>query len=159
MFGLGELLAFFELLHVLRELLQSLDDLDETHQFQIIFYNEQPTIMRLGGHSQLMFGTEANKKEARAFVNSIAADGATQHEPAIKLAMQLSPDVVFFLTDADQPELSRPQLDRIARMNDGRAVINTIEFGLGPKIRKANFLDRLAEENGGQSGYVDISRQ
>lgn len=44
-------------------------------------------------------------------------------------------------------------------MNDGRAVINTIEFGLGPKIRKANFLDRLAEENGGQSVYVDISRQ
>ncbi len=142
-----------------RELLQSLDDLGETHQFQIIFYNDVPTIMRLGGQAQLMFGNEANKIEARAFVNSIAADGATQHEPAIKLALQLSPDVVFFLTDADQPELSRAQLDRIARMNDGRAVINTIEFGLGPKIRKANFLDRLAEENGGQSVYVDISRQ
>lgn len=142
-----------------RELLQSLDDLGETHQFQIIFYNDVPTIMRLGGQAQLMFGNEANKIEARAFVNSIAADGATQHEPAIKLALQLSPDVVFFLTDADQPELSRAQLDRISRMNDGRAVINTIEFGLGPKIRKANFLDRLAEENGGQSVYVDISRQ
>ncbi|MGC3967953.1 MAG: hypothetical protein QM775_11465 [Pirellulales bacterium] len=44
-------------------------------------------------------------------------------------------------------------------MNEGRAVINTIEFGLGPKIRKENFLDRLAHENGGQSVYVDISRQ
>jgi hypothetical protein len=142
-----------------RELLRSVSDLGETHQFQIIFYNEQPTIMRLGPSSQLVFGTDDNKRQAQAFVNSIAADGATQHEPAIRLAMQLSPDVVFFLTDADQPELSRAQLDRIAKMNQGRAVINTIEFGLGPKIRKENFLDRLAHENGGQSVYVDISRQ
>jgi hypothetical protein len=142
-----------------RELLRSLNDLGETHQIQIIFYNEQPTIMRLGPSAQLVFATDDNKRQAQAFVNSISADGATQHEPAIRLAMQLSPDVVFFLTDADQPELSRAQLDRIAKMNQGRAVINTIEFGLGPKIRKENFLDRLAQENGGQSVYVDISRQ
>ncbi|MBL9092582.1 MAG: hypothetical protein JNL96_15270 [Planctomycetaceae bacterium] len=142
-----------------RELLRSLADLGDVHQFQIIFYNELPTIMQLRGDAQLTFGTEQNKSLARAFIEGIKADGATQHEPALKLALQLSPDVIFFLTDADQPELTRPQLDRIARLNQGRAVINTIEFGLGPKIRKENFLDRLAAENGGASAYVDISRQ
>lgn len=140
-----------------RELLRSLSDLGDTHQFQIIFYNEEPTIMRIGGAANLMFATTANKRAAERFVESISADGATQHEPAIMAALKLSPDVVFFLTDADQPELSPAQLDRVKRLNDGRAVINTIEFGLGPKIRKYNFIDRLAEENRGGSAYVDIS--
>lgn len=139
------------------ELLRSLADLGDTHQFQIIFYNEQPSVMQLTGVANLMFATEQNKREAAAFVASISADGATQHEPAILTALRFSPDVVFFLTDADQPELSPAQLDRIKRLNSGRAVINTIEFGLGPKINKHNFLDVVAEQNGGQSVYVDIS--
>jgi hypothetical protein len=142
-----------------RELLRSLDELGPTHQFQIIFYNELPTIMQIGGATNLMFADDANKRSAQKFVASIVADGATQHEPALTAALRLNPDVVFFLTDADQPELSPAQLDRIKRLNDGRAVINTIEFGLGPKIRKRNFLDVVAEENGGRSAYIDISGQ
>jgi hypothetical protein len=140
------------------ELLRSLGDLGDTHQFQIIFYNEQPVIMQLAQSSSLMLATKANKEEARRFVNSISADGATQHEPAITMGLDLAPDVIFFLTDADQPELSPAQLDRIKKRNVGGAVINTIEFGLGPKVRKRNFLDVLAEQNGGGSFYLDISR-
>jgi hypothetical protein len=140
------------------ELLRSLAELGDTHQFQIIFYNEQPIIMQLAQSSSLMLATKQNKDEARRFVNSISADGATAHEPAILLGLRLSPDVIFFLTDADQPELSPGQLDRIKKLNNGRAVINTIEFGLGPKVRKHNFLDALAEQNGGRSAYLDISR-
>jgi len=142
-----------------RELLRSLDELGPSHQFQIIFYNEDPTVMRIGPATNLMFADDANKRAALRFVESISADGATQHEPALVAALQFAPDVVFFLTDADQPELSSAQLDRIQRLNDGRAVINTIEFGLGPKVRRRNFLDVVAEENGGRSAYVDISRQ
>ena len=142
-----------------RELLRSLADLGDTHQFQIIFYNEEPSIMKLSGLANLMFATPQNKREAERFVGSISADGATQHEPAMMMGLKLSPDVIFFLTDADQPELSPGQLERIKRLNGGRAVINTIEFGLGPKIRKYNFLDRVAEENNGSSVYVDISAQ
>lgn len=140
-----------------RELLRSLADLGDLHQFQIIFYNEEPSIMKLSGVANLMFANTQNKREAEAFVAGITADGATQHEPALLTALKLAPDVIFFLTDADQPELTAGQLQRIVRLNEGRTVINTIEFGLGPKIRKYNFLDKLAEENGGKSVYVDIS--
>ena len=140
-----------------QELLRSIADLGETHQFQIIFYNEQPTIMRFDGSVKLMFADANNKKQARDFVAGITADGATAHEPAIIQALDLAPDVVFFLTDADQPELSPAQLARIEKRNRSHAVINTIEFGLGPKISKENFLDRLAAQNGGGSVYIDIS--
>ena len=44
------------------ELLSSLGDLGQTHQFQIIFYNEQPRIFSPGGDvGRLVFGNDQNK--------------------------------------------------------------------------------------------------
>lgn len=140
------------------ELLRSLESLGEMHQFQIIFYNERPVILDIRGNRQLVFGTAQNKELAAQFVGAIPAEGGTEHEAALDLALQLQPDVIFFLTDADQPRLSPSQMLRIRRRNAGRAAINTIEFGLGPDLGKENFLVQLARENGGQYGYVDVAR-
>lgn len=142
------------------ELLLSLKDLGETNEFQIIFYNERPTVMQLGGRpGALVFGTDLNKDEAEHFVQGITANGGTRHEDALLAAFKLRPDVVFFLTDADQPELSPAQLARIAKRNGGQASVHTIEFGLGPKVYRDNFLSKLAWQNGGQYVYIDISKQ
>jgi hypothetical protein len=73
------------------------------------------------------------------------------------LAIRLNPDVIFFLTDADEPRLNSQQLQRIARRAGG-ITINAIEFGYGPQADANNFLVRLARQNGGQHAYVDISR-
>ena len=98
------------------ELLASLENLGETHQFQIIFYNEKPTMFALAGHpDRLVFGTSANRATAQHFVRGIVADGGTRHEDALWMALKLQPDVIFFLTDADQPQLSAAQLDKIQR--------------------------------------------
>jgi len=141
------------------ELLASLEGLGDTHQFQIIFYNEQPTIFALAGQpGKLVFGNEQNKASAQKFVRGIIADGGTRHLEALELALKLHPDVIFFLTDADQPELSPAQLAKISRINGGSCSINAIEFGLGPEIGNDNFLVRLARENGGRHTYIDVSR-
>lgn len=140
------------------QLLASLEDLGQTHRFQIIFYNQDPTIMNIppaGG--SLVFATEQNKLLARRFVESIRATGGTEHESALTLALKLRPDVIFFLTDADEPVMTPVQLARIARRNGGRTSIHTIEFGVGPPARRDNFLRRLAQENAGQYVYVDVT--
>jgi len=140
------------------ELLGSLDSLDRTHQFQIVFYNERPWVFNPSGQSgRLAFGTDRNKEFARRFVMGITADGATEHEDALLAAIQLRPDVIFFLTDADEPRLSEVQLDKIARRASG-IQINTIEFGFGPQQNADNFLVRLARLTGGQHAYVDVSQ-
>lgn len=142
------------------ELLRSLESLEATHQFQIIFYNEDPLIMNITGQSgRLVFGDERNKQLARQWVGGVLADGGTEHLAALELALRLNPDVIFFLTDADQPELTPGQLLRIQRLNGGRTAINAIEFGLGPALRRENFLVTLARQNGGQYVYVDVSRR
>ena len=139
------------------ELIASLESLQETHQFQIIFYNDQQLPFNPSGQQgRLAFATEQNKQRARKFIGSVVDFGATEHEAALKLAIKYKPDVIFFLTDAAVPRLNADQLHRIRRRATG-ITINTIEFGRGPKQGGDNFLTRLAQQNGGQYCYRDIA--
>lgn len=141
-----------------RELMASLEKLDRVHQFQVIFYNQAPRLMQLaGGQTGMVFADDEGKKSAVAFVGSVVADGGTRHFEALQTALGMRPDVIFFLTDADEPQLLPDELARIRRLNHG-ASINAIEFGSGPPSGAANFLKRLARENGGNYGYVDVTQ-
>ena len=140
------------------ELVGSLKDLGQTHQFQIIFYNEHPRVFSPSGVAgRLVFGTDQNKYLAQKFVGSITADGATRHQEALEMALHMAPDVIFFLTDADEPRMTTQQLAHIAHMNQGTS-INAIEFGYGTQSETDNFLVRLARQNGGKHVYVDVSQ-
>lgn len=138
------------------QLLASIDSLADTHQFQIVFYNQEPYVFNPGGAHRLSFATDRIKELARRFIGAVAADGGTNHERALRKALELGPDVVFFLTDAGDG-LSPGKLDEIRRANGGRTAIHTIEFGVGPADRASNFLKQLAKENGGRYGYVDVT--
>ncbi|MGQ9761087.1 MAG: vWA domain-containing protein [Thermogutta sp.] len=140
------------------ELIASIQSLNKLQQFQIVFYNERPLIFNPAGSSgRLSFATDENKQRAIAFIRSVTAGGGTQHDTAILLAIRLQPDVIFLLTDADEPRLSDAKLEQIHRLANG-IVIHTIEFGLGPKTATDNFLSRMARQNGGQYIYIDISQ-
>jgi len=142
-----------------RELIASLHRLQSGHQFQIIFYNQEPQAMPAirGPSPQLAFSDEPGKRLAANFVGGILAYGATDHMRALQSALQMRPDVIFFLTDAEEPQLRTSDFQVIRRMNQG-TTIHTIEFGAGPPKAPLNFLQQLADENGGQHTYVDITR-
>jgi hypothetical protein len=140
------------------ELLSSLNDIQKTNQFQIIFYNERPRVFNpTGGTPELVWGDEAGKELAKRFVLGITATGGTRHMEALSLALGMRPDVVFFLTDADEPQMTEDELRRIRRLNYGTS-IHAIEFGYGPKHSELNFLKRLADQNQGQHIYVDVAK-
>jgi hypothetical protein len=141
------------------ELIESLKDLGRVHQFQIIFYNERPVIFNpAGAAGRLAFATDENKERVTRFLNSIAAQGGTAHEDALRLAIRLHPDVIFFLTDGDDPKLTPEQLEKISRRAAG-IIIHCVEFGPGPKPAGASFLADLARQNGGKYAYIDISKR
>jgi hypothetical protein len=140
-----------------QQLVNSLADLEEIHQFQIIFYNEQPKVFKTGGRTaSLVFGDERGKQAGISFAESITAVGATRHMPAISMAIGMRPDVIFFLTDADEPQLTEFELKKIRQLNRG-TTINAIQFGAGPQGTTDNFLVRLSRQNGGQHAYVDVT--
>ena len=141
-----------------RELLASLQQLQSTHQFQIIFYNHEPRLMKsFEGEPRMVFGNDEGKQLAESFVASITADGGTDHVKALRMGLQMGPDVLFFLTDADDPGMSPQELAAIRNRNAGTA-IHAIEFGYGPPKAGGNFLKQLADENMGQYQYVDVTK-
>ena len=139
------------------ELNRSIESLQAVQRFQVIFFNHNPIIFNPTGQAnRLAFATEANVKRAQRFIDSITADGGTSHEDALKLAIRLRPDVIFFLSDAGEPQLTPRQLAQIHEWAAG-IKINVIEFGQGPKPPGGNFLSVLARDNNGRYTYVDIS--
>lgn len=140
-----------------QELLGSLESLGRVHQFQIIFYNESPTIFTPDGvRGKLVFATEENKRAAKKYVADITAQVATRHEPALMLAVGMKPDVIFFLTDGDEPQLSSAQLKRIRRANRQPAAIHVIQFGVGAPPVGDSWLKKMARENQGQYSFFNI---
>ena len=142
------------------ELLNSLQGLASIHQFQIVFYNDRTSVFSPfpGQRPQLMFGTKENKGLAAEFVRNVLPAGSTRHMEALLQALGMQPDVIFFLTDAAEPQLTPGELAEIKARNRANAVINSIEFGSGPFQGGNNFLVKLANQNGGKHVYVDVTR-
>ncbi len=140
------------------ELVRSLKSLTDRQRFQLIFYNDKPTPFRLTGVPlQMMAGDDPNVTMATQYINSVAAFGGTEHETAIKMALRLSPDVIFFLTDARVPRLSDSDLRQIQiQAQQSGTTIHAIEFGPDPVPPGDSFLRDLASMNQGQYQYVDV---
>ncbi len=142
-----------------RELLTSVSHLGDIHQFGIVFYNHNQTVFgsASGGGTRLYFAKKDNRLLAERFVNETPAQGATNHLPALKMALEARPDVIFFLTDADDPVLTETELHKIKSWNVG-CTINAIQFGYGPRQSFDNFLEQLTADNGGVYRYVDVTQ-
>ena len=139
------------------ELVTSLQHLDETQQFQVIFYNVQSRLLTLGGRETLHRATDINKTLARQQIAGVTPDGGTFHYPALAKALALEPEVIYFLTDADQNSAIHPgDMERLLRRNRGRTRIHAIKFGLGAELTTNHYVKKLALQNGGRYRYRDI---
>lgn len=141
------------------ELIRSLQSLGREQQFQVIFYNRTPRTMLLRGsrEPEMYRANEINRTLARQFISSIRADLGTDHMPALRRALSFEPDVLFFLSDADDG-LDAGEMDRLRRLNNGRATIHCIEFGTLIAPAAGSFLQKLARQNGGSYRYVDVTK-
>ena len=141
------------------ELIASLEGLNHDQQFQIIFYNTTTRAMHHRGKSaEMLYATDINRTLARQFVQSVDPDGGTVPLPALERALKFQPDVIFFLTDAKQPQLTAADLNKIRMVNGGKAKIHCIEFGEGFPVKEGNALDKLARQNRGSYRYFNVRK-
>jgi hypothetical protein len=136
-----------------RELAASLAQLPASARFQVIFYNRIAEPLRIHGRSDLVPASAMNKAEAVRLLETIQAEGSTAHLPALSRALALGPDVVFFLTDADDMEAE--QVQAVTVRNHGRTIIHTIGLYALQRARGEPPLAALARHNGG--AYREVS--
>jgi hypothetical protein len=139
------------------EILASIEHIDDVHQFQLVVYNERPQKFNpAGSNGQLAFGTDANREEVKKFLAGISGDGGTDHAAALSMAIRMHPDVIFLLSDGDDPKLTDRDLQRIDRIGAG-IIINTVQFGEDHKLEHG-FMEKLAKQSGGEYKFVDTTK-
>ena len=153
----GSMFKYHALAAAKSELITSLQSLDSTQQFQVIFYNNDYQELKLRDKKpSLVWGTDINKTLARQFIRRIGSEGGTKHMPALRKALSYRPEHLFFLTDADEPILTAGNLSELKRINRSRTQIHCVQFGKVGDLGNDNFLKKLARQNGGTYRYRDV---
>ena len=134
-----------------RELMSAIFALPPETAFTVVFFNSGVGPWR----NVLVPATDANKRQAMAFVDGLPAEGRTATSDALEAAFRFDAEAVFLLSDGE-PTVGRivePAgiVAFVTELNRGRAVtVNTIGIMTGP-----GFLDRLAQANHGTFRAVD----
>ncbi len=139
-----------------RELLRSIEQLPAEASFQVILYSGKPQLL-LPRWDLWLRPTAATLSEVNQALNNRIPEGKTDHGAALQKALTLLPDVIFFLTDAD--DLRQEQLRQVNLSNRGRAVIHTIELSLAHRERVGMPLQILARDNRGVYQAVDLGER
>lgn len=109
------------------ELLRSLAQLPPQARFQVVFFNRTAETVHVDGQVTLLPASATNKQRVAGQLESLRAEGGTDHLPALKLALSLAPDVIYFLTDGN--DLTPEHIRAVTQLNHGRSLIHTIDFG------------------------------
>lgn len=132
-----------------QELYLSLSQLRRGQTFYIIFYNNETFPMFYPRNAQsLVPASPDNLGWARRWIQKVKAGGGTEPQEAMRLALALRPQVIFFLTDGAIPGATR----RIAKENNkSRTRIHTIGFG---NKNNLEILRNIAKDNQGRFRFV-----
>jgi hypothetical protein len=135
-----------------RELEASLARLDESFEFQVVYYNQHVQPLSLRGSPGLIRATAVNKNRVRGQIRLIAAEGGTRHRAALDTALGYRPTVVYLLTDAESDGLTPAEIANLARRLNGATRIHCIQFGdmPGQNPTADNWLEQLAAATGGE---------
>jgi hypothetical protein len=139
-----------------RELLASLSQLPPDAHFAVIFYNLRARVFAdPSGQEGLVAATALNKTRVETQLKTVSAYGGTDHMLALRTALGLKPEVIFFLTDADQ--IMNNEVNEILA-EAGNSRIQAVEFGRGPDLGMQTPLRRMATTTGGTYRYIDVSK-
>jgi hypothetical protein len=147
----GSMLSKFDALK--GELDKAIMTLRANQSFDIIFFGDNRSISL---SPSLIMATPQTKVRASNFLAGVAPRGPTDPLPALELAFQQRPELIFVLTDGDFPD-NDAVLKRIRELNRQTKVkINTIAF-VGEGDHDTAFislLKQIAVENGGIYKHV-----
>jgi hypothetical protein len=130
-----------------QELLASLRRLPPSTHFQVIAYNLEAEPLVLNGQAGFLRADSATVEQVARLLEHLPPAGGTNHGQALRRGLALHPEVLYFVTDAD--ELSSEDIQAAGRLNQGQTIIHTIELTRRRSRREDSSLALLANRNGG----------
>jgi hypothetical protein len=129
------------------ELLTSLRHLPAHARFQIIAYNRQADPLYLNSRGELLPAEPQVLRQAGQSILALSPSGSTDHVRALLRGLVLRPEMLFFLTDAN--DLGRQAVEDVTRYNRGQTRIHVVELSAAPGNGERSPLWDLAARNGG----------
>ncbi len=106
---------------VLEELRTSVNSLAEHHRFFVVFFNKHTYAMMWPRiEKRLVTASQRNKDRVLGWAFGVQPQEVTEPQRALRMALDLKPDIVFFLTDGDIPDESLRLVKKYRR--DGTSV-------------------------------------
>ena len=139
------------------ELIASLHLLPPTVEYQIVYYDLTPRLLEFEGKTGMLPATQENKTRTARLLDTLRPEGGTDHVRALKQALTLNPQIIYFLTDAD--ELKPQQVQELTQRNQrgSNSRIHCIELSSGSAPRGITPMQTLARDNRGEYRTVDVS--
>jgi len=133
--------------HVQAELKRSISALRRSQRFHVIFFSSGPPLEN--PPKRLVPAIKAHKDQFFAFLDRVFTEGSTEPGPAMRRALAVEPDMIYFLTDG---AFNANLVEKLDRWNQNKAVrIFTIAyFDMGG----ASLLEEIARRNGGEFKFV-----
>jgi hypothetical protein len=136
-----------------QELRASLSRLPAAATFQIIVYSSTAAPL-LGWPCELMPADEAHLSRAIAALGALTPSGPTRHLDALRMAVDLHPDAIYFLTD-DASDLSDADCRVLLARRAAGTTIHALEFTLVNAAHPEMPVQKLARFTGGAYRGVD----
>ncbi|MEZ6050565.1 MAG: hypothetical protein R3B91_19760 [Planctomycetaceae bacterium] len=127
------------------ELVRSIGQMTSEQEFFIVYFNDRAIPMPSRTMMPALPGTQNMYLRWAA---EVKADGQTNPEEALLLALTLRPDMIYFLTDGNFPY---KVVENITKSNQNRVVINTIGFG---EDKGEKLLRQIASHNWGDYQFI-----
>lgn len=141
----GSMADTFEV--VRQELRRSIGELRRSQKFHVIFFNAGEPLEN--PPRRLVSGIAAHKHELFEFLGKVTTGGSTDPSAAMRRALSLEPDVIYFLTDGEFEKALIPRLDEWNKARRTR-IFTIAFFGSGG----AALLEQIAREHGGEYRFV-----
>src|SRR5262249_43815119 len=124
-------------------------------EFNVLFFSDFEVIAL--SKANLVMATPANKLKAYELSDKMAAAGSTDPMPAIRMAFEQKPELIYVLTDGFENVVSFDAVvNEFRRLNaDKKVKVNTIliRSSASPDLEKV--VRTIAAENGGICKIID----
>jgi hypothetical protein len=132
-----------------REINRALERMHPQQSFFLYLYsNAARPMLDAKAPTSLTPATPETQNAVRSWLRPLQPDGGTQPVPALKQALELEPEVIFFLTDGEIPEET---VEIVGAATDQGTVIHTTT--LGSREGQA-MLQQIADATGGNYRHV-----
>lgn len=138
--------------HAKIELLASLEKLPADAYFGVILYNQNIKQFSIDGSFKLAKANQFNKQQLQKDLEVINPEGGTDHIEALRIALGMKPDIIYFLSDADLMTYS--DVSHILSTKP-QSKIHALHLSPGPDINGPTPLKKLASSTGGIYKHLD----